>query len=86
MMAGFGENLSTGGEPSTAFPFSRLREKVPEGRMRVSLRGDNYVSLSSPLETSSGKIITNFHQHPHPACRPPSPASGRRGNCEGVWT
>src|SRR5438552_13232331 len=33
------------------------------------------------LEWSTGAVSVSdrFAQHPHPACRPPSPASGRRG-------
>jgi hypothetical protein len=68
---------------SQKFLFSRLREKVREAQMRVLVpRG----SFSQEHKATSFTAI-NRHQdmqkhqrkeHPHPACRPPSSASGRR--------
>ena len=50
------------------FPFSRLREKVPEGRMRVLVHSSEGQDSSSPPEP-----------HPDPAVGHLLPQGGRRG-------
>ncbi len=80
-----GQNATSMDETQTfiqIFPFSRLREKVPDradegvGSARVSSSGEQITSFN----TAHTCDFTEAERTPSSGLRPPSPAGGRRGN------
>ena len=65
--------MSRQAQDPPGFPFSRLREKVPKGRMRVLLQPH------PSRRRGNTDSFASIEPHPHPAFGHPHPQGGRGG-------